>query len=89
MRRGVPFRQAHEIIGKVVREAEREGKTIREMPLEQLRKFSPVFGEDLAAALTLEAALGRRSVPGGTAPGAVRAALEEFKERVAALERKP
>ncbi|MFZ0413026.1 MAG: argininosuccinate lyase, partial [Candidatus Acidiferrales bacterium] len=86
---GVPFRDAHEITGKVLRAAEKEGKTIREMPLEQLRKFSPAFGEDLAAALTLEFALGRRSVPGGTAPGAVRAALEEFKERVAALERKP
>ena len=86
---GVPFREAHEITGKVLRAAEKEGKTIREMPLEQLRKFSPAFGEDLAAALTLEFALGRRSVPGGTAPGAVRAALEEFKERVAALDRKP
>jgi argininosuccinate lyase len=83
---GVPFREAHEIVGKVLRAAEREGKTIREMPIERLKEFSPAFGRDLSTVLTVEAALARRSSPGGTAPGAVRSALENFEHRVSQLE---
>ncbi len=83
---GVPFREAHEIAGKVFQAAEKEGKSIREMPVERLKEFSPVFDRNLATALTLESALARRSSYGGTAPGAVRAALQEFKSRLAKLE---
>jgi argininosuccinate lyase len=83
---GVPFREAHEIAGKVFQAAEKEGKSIREMPVARLREFSPVFDGNLLTALTLESALARRSLPGGTAPGAVRAALQEFKARLAKLE---
>ena len=83
---GVPFREAHEIAGKVFQAAEKEGKSIREMPVERLKEFSPVFDRNLATALTLESALARRSLPGGTAPGAVRSALQEFKTRLAKLE---
>src|SRR5580704_6224410 len=83
---GVPFREAHEIAGKVFQAAEKEGKSIREMSLERLKEFSPVFDRNLATALTLESALARRSLPGGTAPGAVQSALQEFKRRLAGLE---
>ena len=82
VQRGVPFREAHEIVGKVLRAAEQEGKTIREMPLDRLKAFSAAFSEDLNAMLTLDSALARRSVPGGTAPSSVRAALDEFKARI-------
>jgi argininosuccinate lyase len=80
--RGVPFREAHEIVGNVLRAAEQEGKTIREMQLERLKAFSAAFGDDLNSMLTLDSALARRSVPGGTAPSSVRAALDEFKARI-------
>ena len=83
---GVPFREAHEIVGRILRAAEQEGKNIREMPLERLKEFSPVFGRDLPSLLTVEAALARRSIRGGTAPGAVRAGLEDFKARLKELE---
>jgi argininosuccinate lyase len=86
---GIPFRDAHEIVGKVLRACEQEGKSIREMPLDKLVVFSPAFGRDLSTVLTLESALARRGVAGGTALGAVRAALEDFAARVAALEAKP
>jgi argininosuccinate lyase len=86
---GVPFREAHEIVGKVLRAADQEGTSIREMPLEKLAAFSPAFGRDLSTVLTLESALARRGIAGGTAPGAVRAALEDFVGRVARLEAKP
>jgi argininosuccinate lyase len=79
---GVPFREAHEIVGKVLRVAEQEQKAVREMPLARLKTFSPAFGDDLNAMLTLDSALKRRNVPGGTAPSAVRAALDEFKMRL-------
>ncbi|HWG57526.1 MAG TPA: argininosuccinate lyase [Candidatus Acidoferrales bacterium] len=86
---GVPFRSAHEITGKVLRAAEAAGTTIRDLPFERLREFSPLFGPDVRKALTLESALARRSVSGGTAPEAVRAALEEFRSRTAQLEENP
>jgi argininosuccinate lyase len=86
---GIPFRDAHEIVGKVLRACEQEGKSIREMPLDKLAAFSPAFGRDLSTVLTLESALARRGVAGGTALGAVRAALEDFTARVSALEAKP
>jgi argininosuccinate lyase len=83
---GVPFREAHEVVGKVLRAAEEEGKSIRDMPIDRLKEFSPAFGRDLATALTLESALARRAVAGGTAPAAVRAALEQFKARLGKIE---
>jgi argininosuccinate lyase len=86
---GVPFREAHEIVGKVLRAAESEGKSIREMPIERLKEFSPAFGRDLGTVLTLESALARRATAGGTAPGAVRAALDDFKQRLIKLEENP
>ncbi len=83
---GVPFREAHEIVGKVLRAAEQEGKSIREMPIERLREFSTAFGRDLSTVLSLESALARRAVAGGTAPAAVRAALGDFKARLEKIE---
>jgi argininosuccinate lyase len=85
VRRGVPFRQAHEIVGKVIREAERSGQSWADLPLAKLKTFSPLFAEDLRAALTLESALAGCAVPGGTAPEAVRAALAQCRVRLAAL----
>ncbi len=89
VRRGVPFRQAHEIVGKIIREAERSGTPWTNLPLEKLKTFSPLFETDLRAALTLEAALAARAVPGGTAPDRVREALAAAKKRLAALEAAP
>jgi argininosuccinate lyase len=86
---GVPFREAHEIVGKALRAAEKEGISIREMPIERLQQFSPAFGRDLNTVLTVEAALARKSTPGGTAPGAVRSALADFERRVSHLEENP
>jgi argininosuccinate lyase len=83
---GVPFREAHEVVGRVLRAAEQEGKSIREMSIERLKEFSPAFGRDLSTVLTLESALARRAVTGGTAPAAVRAALNEFKARLEKIE---
>ena len=53
----MPFRQAHEITGKVLRAAERSGQPWTETPLKQLREFSPAFDEDFYAALSVESSL--------------------------------
>lgn len=87
--RGVAFREAHEIVGKVLRAAEKEGKSLREIPLEKLREFSPAFTSEIAKVLTLESALARKNVSGGTAPKSVGRSLNEFQSRVTALEENP
>jgi argininosuccinate lyase len=89
VRRGTPFRQAHEIVGQVVREAERTGKPFSALPLEALRRFSPMFGSDFYDALKLDAALAGPNVSGGTAPERVREAVAAARQRLAALEVKP
>jgi argininosuccinate lyase len=86
VRRGLPFRQAHEITGKVCLEAERRGVPWTELPMETLRSFSPLFEDDLRADLNVDAALSRRDVLGGTAPGRVRKALADCRARLANLE---
>jgi argininosuccinate lyase len=86
VRRGVPFRQAHEIVGKIVREAERVGGSWAALPLDQLKKFSPLFEADLYAALTPEAALAARAVHGGTSPERVREAVAAARKRLDAFE---
>ena len=88
VRRGAPFRQAHEIVGQIVREGERAGKPFSALPLETLQKFSPLFAPDFYDALKLESALAGSDVEGGTAPARVRDAIAAAKERLAALEKK-
>jgi len=84
---GVPFRESHEIVGKVLRAADQEGMSIREMPLTALNKFSSAFGDRIESALTIESALSRRAVPGGTALVAVQTALASFRQRLVDIEK--
>jgi argininosuccinate lyase len=85
VRRGVPFRTAHEIVGKVLRDAEKRGEPWTLTPLNRLREFSPAFGEDFHAALSVDASLAAHSVAGGTAPEVVRKAIGEWRRKLAAL----
>ena len=82
VRRGVPFRRAHEIMGQIVREAERARESWTAMPLSKLKSFSPLFEADLKGVLTLESALASCDVPGGTAPTRVREALAGCRARL-------
>jgi argininosuccinate lyase len=86
VRRGLPFRQAHEMIGQMVREGERLGKSWTDLPLAELKKFSPLFESDLRESLTVDAALSSRDVPGGTAPSRVLQALADCRSRLAQWE---
>jgi argininosuccinate lyase len=80
--KGIPFRQAHDAVGKVLREAERQGKTWTELPLEDLKKISTAFDTDFSKGLNLDAALASKKVSGGTAPESVRAAIADLQQRL-------
>jgi argininosuccinate lyase len=89
VRHGLPFRQAHDVIGKVLREAERQGQPWTHLSLEDLRKISPLFDNDFLAGLSVEGALSAKAVPGGTAPEAVLAAIADLQKRITTLVSKP
>jgi argininosuccinate lyase len=86
--KGIPFRQAHDIVGKVLREAEKQNVAWTSLPLEALQKISPAFEADFAASLSLDAALASKKVHGGTAPDSVRAAIADLQDRIAKLSTK-
>ena len=74
VRRGAPFRDAHEAVARAVRHAEAKGVDLAALPVAELRQFSPLVGDDIHAVLTLEGSVASRDHPGGTAPSQVRAA---------------
>ena len=79
--KGTPFRQAHDLIGKVLREAEKQNISWTALPLEALKRISPAFDADFAGSLSVSAALAAKKVVGGTA-------LESVSEAIANLERR-
>ena len=82
VRKGIPFRQAHDIVGKVLRQAEKQGVSLMAWPLDKLKDISPAFEADLVKSLRLDAALSAKKVPGGTAPESVRAAIADLEARL-------
>ena len=77
--KGIPFRQAHDIVGKVLREGEKQNISWTALPLEVLKKISPAFEADFARSLSVEAALAAKKVPGGTAPESVSDAIANLE----------
>src|SRR6266704_54888 len=82
VRKGIPFRQAHDVIGKVLREAEKQNISWTALPLEALKKISPAFEADFAKSLSIDAALAAKNVPGGTAPESVADAIANLERRL-------
>ena len=81
--RGVPFRRAHAIVGKMVRYCEDHDQSLESLPLERMQKFSPVFRADVKGWLTLEAAVQKRGTVGGTAPAQVKKQLARWRRLLA------
>jgi argininosuccinate lyase len=75
VRKGVPFRDAHEAVARAVRHAEARGAALDALPLAELQAFEPAIAADVHAVLTLEGSVASRNHPGGTAPEQVRAAI--------------
>lgn len=80
VRKGVPFRDAHEIVGKSVRYGVEQGKDLGEMALEELTQFSAVIEADVFDVLTLDGSVSARDHIGGTAPNQVRQAVARGRE---------
>ena len=75
VKKGLPFRDAHEVVARAVRSAEERGCDLPDLPLPDLRGFSELIEEDIYQVLTVEGALDSRNHIGGTAPAQVRAAI--------------
>ena len=83
VKKGVPFRLAHEQIGNAVRMCMERGCELQDLPLEQLRQISDQFDEDFFSSLTLEAVLGIHNLAGGTSPASVHEALSVARWKIA------
>ena len=82
MKKGVPFRDAHEIVGKSVAFVVAEGRDLSDMTLEELLQFSDRIGADVFDVLTLEGSVQARNHLGGTAPDQVRAAVGRARSQL-------
>jgi argininosuccinate lyase len=82
VKKGLPFRDAHEIVAHAVKAAMARGADLSELPIETLREFNPVIGEDVYDVLSLRGSLHARNVLGGTAPAQVRAQVERHRLRL-------
>jgi argininosuccinate lyase len=82
VRKGVPFRDAHEAVSRAVREAERLGVDLAALPLSKLKNFSKKIGADAKRVLTPEGSVAARNHIGGTAPAQVRAAIARARKRL-------
>lgn len=80
--KGLPFRQAHEVIGKTVLYCIQEGKYLLDLTLEEFQNFSPLFDDSIYAVLQPEAVVNARNVYGGTATVQVAAAIERAEEKL-------
>src|SRR5258708_39934533 len=66
--RGTTFREAHEIVGAIVRETSEAGKTLEDLSIDELRRHSSAFGADAVAMLRAENSVARRTIEGGPGP---------------------
>lgn len=82
VRRGVAFRDAHEIVGRAVHLAIERHTTLDTLPLTDLQTLSPAIGEDVYESLTLEGSINARDHFGGTAPVQVKARIQQAKEKL-------
>jgi argininosuccinate lyase len=83
VRKGVPFREAHEAVAQAVRYAESRGCELSALKITELQRYSPAIGKDVAEVLTLEGSLKSRTHLGGTAPVRVKAAIAKARKSLA------
>ncbi len=76
VRKGLPFRQAHHVAGRVVREAAESNLPLSQLSLERLRELSPLFAQDFVLVFNYRASVELRDAAGGTAPDAVRRQID-------------
>ena len=82
VKKGLPFRDAHEAVAHAVRTCEQKGCDLADLSLDELRAFSTLIGDDVHAALTLEGSVAARAHVGGTAPDQVRTAIRRVRSQL-------
>jgi len=82
VRKGIAFRDAHEIVGRAVRHGVDSRKDLSEMSLAELQEFSAIISEDVFDVLTLQGSMAARNHQGGTAPEQVRSAVTAARQRL-------
>src|SRR5579884_249657 len=80
--KGLPFRQAHKVVGKIVRQSVEKGRAMEGWTLPELQAFSPLFQEDVFHCFSLTASLQRKSGVGGTSPPSIEAEISKIKRKL-------
>ena len=83
VRQGVPFRDAHRVVGELVAHCIAENKALLDLTLPELQKFHPAFESDVYEAISMKACVERRSIPGAPAPEMVKQSIEDARARLA------
>lgn len=86
VRRGATFREAHAVVGELVRRAEEAQLDLAALPVDEIRNAHPLFGDDVGDALMPETSIKQREVAGGTGPRAVREQLEQARQALKPLD---
>jgi argininosuccinate lyase len=84
VKKGLPFRDAHEVVAHAVKVAMQQGVDLAELPPATLQSLHPLIGPDAAEVLTLRGSMAARRVIGGTAPAQVQAQIERHRQRLGA-----
>ena len=82
VKKGLPFRDAHEAVGRAVQYAQEKGSALSDLAVSELRKFAADIDDDVQDVLSLDGSLAARDHPGGTAPDQVAAAVREARKRL-------
>ncbi len=82
VRKGVPFRDAHRVVGQAVAYCLDRDKGLLDMTLDEMRRFHPAFDTDVYEAMSLTACVERRAIPGGPAPAMVQKAIDDARARL-------
>ena len=82
--KGMPFRDAHAVVGKLVLECEKQGKTLQELSVDELKQADPLFDAGALDAVDIDKIVARRITAGGTGHDAVKVQLDQARERLAA-----
>ena len=80
VKKGMPFRQAHETTGRMVLDCLKQNRALLDLSLEEMRAYSPLFDQDVYEALSILTCVEQRRVPGGPAPQAVEDAIRQTED---------
>jgi argininosuccinate lyase len=82
VKKGMPFRQAHHVVGAVVALAEKSRETLDRLPLSSFQRVDKMFAEDVTSVFDLRKAMSRRKVSGAPGTGEVKRQLARWKQRL-------